>query len=155
MPEKGHGVSVTDRLMHVYQTEHASSQAQVVHMPLQNYIWAILEQGWQSFSAHAVDSHWLWFWQWCSCVNNTGPYCISNVFFCVSSWWGPVLTSSVWCPSWCSSSFRSWSSFFLSFWNSSQRCCPLLLRLSPKRYAMCTHTHSAICWHAAGFIEIM
>lgn len=68
---------------------------------------------------------------------------ISIVFLCVYSWWGPALTCSAWCPSWCLSSFLSWSSFFLSSSNSSQRCCPPPSRQSPKRHVfMYTQTHT-------------
>lgn len=75
---------------------------------------------------------------------NSGPFprCLTpcTVSVCCS-WWGPVLTSSVWCPSWCLSSSPSWSSFFPSSSNCSLRCCPPPLRRSPKRHAH-THTHT-------------
>lgn len=61
-----------------------------------------------------------------------------SAFLSVCSWWGPVLTCSVWCPSWSSSLFRLWSSFSQSSSSSSQRCCPPPLRQSRKRHV---HTH--------------
>lgn len=79
------------------------------------------------------------------------------------SWWGPVLTCSVWCPSWCLSSFPSWSSFFLSSSNSSRKCYLPPSRQSPKKQVLMythahAHTHAQSLlpeWPTTGFIVIM
>lgn len=67
-----------------------------------------------------------------------------SVFVSVCSWWGPVLTCSVWCPSWSLSLFPLWSSFSQSSSSSSQRCCPPPLRQRRKRHVHTTQLCSCL-----------
>lgn len=127
----------------------------------------ILEGDLQSFSEHVMDltrahTSRLRHWQCCPDMSTDPRYhphpTTSIVFLCVYSWWGPALTCSVWCPSWCSSSFLSWSSFFQSSSNSSQRCCPPPSRQSPKRHVFMytqIHTPNRPNDLMTGFIMIM
>ena len=69
---------------------------------------------------------------------------VSIVFLCVYSWWGPALTSSAWCPSWCLSSSLSWSSFFPFSSNFSRKCCPPPSSQSPKRHVLFAHTDTEV-----------
>lgn len=113
----------------------------LMYMYAQQYLGCWIPR--QSFSAHAVCDKVLGI-DSCALTLELARVTIlitKIVFLCVYSWWGPVLTCSVWCPSWCLSLFHLWSSFFRSSSNSFQRCCPPPSRQSPKRHVLMYSTH--------------